>query len=89
MRVRICIRISCDFADAVNVRPNVGPMLAVVIRSARAVTADPAVFANSVILPNHPPILCVSVSPWCKSLPPTECFKLIGALGTLRPLAKK
>jgi hypothetical protein len=77
--VRICIRSSCDFADAVNVRPKLGRVL-VMIRSARDFAAAPAVFANSIILPNQPPILCVSVSPWCKSLTPPRAFKLSGAL---------
>jgi hypothetical protein len=58
--VRICIRNSYDFADAVNVRSMLGRVLAVMIRGARDFAADPAVFANSVILPNQPPILCVS-----------------------------
>ena len=69
MLARICRRSSCDFVDAVNVRPKLGHVLAVMIRSARDFAAARAVFANSVILPNQPPIplcLCVSVSPWCK-----------------------
>jgi hypothetical protein len=57
------IRSSCDFADAVNVRPKFGRVLAAMIRGVRDFAAASAVFANFVILLNQPQILCVSVSP--------------------------
>ena len=66
--VRICCRSSCDFANAVNIRPKFGRVIAAMIRGVRDFAAASAVFANFVILLNQPPILRVSVSPWCNPL---------------------
>ncbi|MDZ4063747.1 MAG: hypothetical protein U1E22_03670, partial [Coriobacteriia bacterium] len=68
---------------ALKVRAKLGRVLAVMIPIARDFAADPAVFANSVILPNQPPILCVSVVQISQAVP---CFKLIGALGGGAPI---